>query len=256
MSYKKIDEALGEADLVPPIPHEIAIVEKAAEIALGASDHVSAERLRKEADRLWLERDQALAAQRESSDLRAKASRVSLRSTLLSTCGFPERAIYAAIDDFDRRNPASVALNALPPSRSSRSGKTVVVLSGGLGCGKTVAATRWVAEGDDTKPLFVRAAAFEAIGRYDRKWRERWTTASSMVLDDLGAEYGDAKENFLAILDELFDVVYSHPIPCVVTTNLLLKDFRLRYGERIYSRLRECAEWRNVSGPDLRGRKD
>lgn len=195
--------------------------------------------------------DRRIVEQREREQKKQLESRASLREPLLLTCGFPGKAIKLAVHGF-QPTAASLALaaNGGPPTRSGST--TIVVLSGGVGSGKTVAATRWVAENDDRSPLFVRAAAFEASSRYDKKWRERWTKASSLVLDDLGAEYGDAAQHFLTGLDELLDVAYSQPIPTIITTNMPAAAFAERYGNRIASRLRECARWRNVQGPDLR----
>ena len=82
---------------------------------------------------------------------------------------------------------------------------TILVLSGGVGCGKTVAAVRWLGEYGGVKPFFMRAHEFEAAGRYDRELRERWLGATGLVLDDLGAEYADGKGNLLSDLDSLFD---------------------------------------------------
>ena len=67
------------------------------------------------------------------------------------------------------------------------------------------------------------------------------------MLDDLGAEYVDAKGSFLVDLDELIDTYYGDERPLVITTNLTKDDFKARYGARIERRVRECGKWLSFS---------
>lgn len=129
--------------------------------------------------------------------------------------------------------------------------KSIAVLSGSIGTGKTVAAAVWMFQ-EIRKLQFVRASAFAAMSRYAADSRRLLFTAEGLVLDDLGAEYQDAKGSFLVDLDELIDTYYGNQRPLIITTNLRAADFKARYGGRIEDRLRESAVWLSVAGPSLR----
>lgn len=131
----------------------------------------------------------------------------------------------------------------------------ILLLAGVAGCGKTVASARWALVdrlGHET--LFVRASSFARSSRFDKDTRERWLDANALVLDDLGAEFADAKGSLQVDLDELFDTFYGNRRPLIVTTNLTAAQFKARYGERIADRLRECGTWFGVAGASLRGK--
>lgn len=180
-----------------------------------------------------------------------RATQVSLRRSLLKSSGFPGRGVDVACGgSFDCGSEAwhAVECHGDDPTEDA----SIVVLAGAVGVGKTVAACRWAASRSDSRPLFLRLTQFEAWSRYDKEARNRWESATSLVLDDLGTEWADIGENFLRDLDELIDHAYSRPIPTVLTTNLTAKQVRARYGERIYSRLSEAASWNNIRGGDRR----
>jgi DNA replication protein DnaC len=162
---------------------------------------------------------------------------------------FPARALEVAQKAADVAAPAIVQLAAW--SRDHENG--IAVVSGVAGCGKTVAAA-WLAMqlGNRMRPRFLRASEFARLSRYDAEARARWADPSWLVLDDLGAEYKDAKGSFLADLDELVDVFYAGKRTLVVTTNCTAGDFATRYGERIVDRLRECGTWIAIAGGSMR----
>ena len=196
----------------------------------------------------WDEHDRRVRDQLAKERAEKKKSHVSLRLGLLKSRGFPGRAVDVACGErFDTGSTAWQAAEA-----HGLDDATMLVLAGPVGVGKTVACCRWAASRSDSKPLFVRLSQFEAWSRYDKEARNRWETASSLVLDDLGTEWADIGENFLRDLDELIDHAYSRPIPTVITTNLTSDKVRDRYGERIYSRISEAAEWHNIKGGDRR----
>ncbi len=158
---------------------------------------------------------------------------------------WPTRAIDAAFKA-DLSKPAMVALDGW-----DHDNRNVVVLSGSVGSGKTVAAARWCMERTQ-RIRFVRATTFAASSRYDRETRELYYNAAGLCLDDVGTEYADNKGSFLVDLDELIDTFYSDQRPLVITTNLKAQDFRKRYGMRVWDRLHQCANWRPVTGNSLR----
>lgn len=167
------------------------------------------------------------------------------RWTALIDAGFPRRAVDAA-RAADTRRAAIVRLSQWDPSD-----RCVMLAAGAAGCGKTVAATWW-ASTREKAPLFVRASTFAASSRYDSDKREPWLKASGLVLDDLGAEYLDAKGSFLADLDELVDTFYGDKRPLVITTNCTREVLEKRYGERVYDRLRECGVFWSTDEESMR----
>lgn len=199
-------------------------------------------------DAEWAARDAQVLAERakEGAD-RDAADRVA-RVVALEDEGWPARALEEA----QRATPrTAVAFLRTWDMRATN----VVVLSGPAGTGKTVAAAVWAIERISSVPVFLRASAFANTSRFDESERRSWLRAGALVLDDLGAEYVDAKGNFLSSLDELIDTYYSSKRPLIITTNLLQPQFKERYGARIEDRIRECASWRNVVGESLRKRK-
>lgn len=119
----------------------------------------------------------------------------------------------------------------------------VLVLSGGTGTGKTVAAA-WA--------LCSRVASFQVLratrlGAAFERWqsdREDGTDplrlgVSTMLVDDLGTESTDDRRTVLA-LDEVFDARQSR-VRTVVTTNLTREQMRARYSDRVISRLAQNA---------------
>jgi DNA replication protein DnaC len=200
----------------------------------------------------WARRDAEVASQRAAMEASDQRQRFRRRREDLAEAGFPLRALeYALAADED--NPVLARIRAWDPKQEN-----VLLLSGSKGVGKTVAATWWALRHEQA-PAFARAAMFVASSRYDRDdpaGRSRWLRASALVLDDLGAEFVDAKGSALVDLDELIDVFYGDRKPLLITTNCTSKEFIARYGERIVDRIRECGAFFEWSGPSLRGRAE
>jgi DNA replication protein DnaC len=201
-------------------------------------------------DEIWSWTDEQWAAhEARLSEERARRDQVEEveRWKRLSAKGFPQRAINAARGADEKRATIARLASWDPSERSA------LVIAGPAGCGKTVAATWWAAR-QDHAPAFVRATTFAASSRYDRDTRATWFEASALVLDDLGAEYLDAKGSFLVDLDELVDVFYGDRKPLLITTNCSAIDFGRRYGERVVDRIRECAAFWSTDDKSMRSR--
>jgi DNA replication protein DnaC len=211
-------------------------------------------KLEAEAPEQRAERDRRDAELLAERDQRARRSYATLH---MHPGGFPAPLVEAAfeLDAGDARDtPAMVRARAFRDV-DVPAGRTLLVLSGGVGCGKTTAAAWVVATQRFHQPRFMRAATFARTSRYDAAASSAWSRAGALVLDDLGAEYVDAKGSFLVDFDELLDTYYADRRPLIITTNLGTEDFRDRYGGRdgrIASRIREAGAWVNCSGPDLR----
>lgn len=192
-------------------------------------------------DEEWAARDAEVARLSAARD--AESSRTRLDALL--ELGFPQLAV-----DVVRAGVAQEP--AIERLRTRLASSEILVISGPKGTGKTVAATWWASQRRG-RIRFVRASSFAASSRYERAERED-LLAHPLVLDDLGAEFVDAKGSFLADLDELVDVFYSSRRALVVTTNCTGAEFSARYGERIADRLRECGRWIALTGESLRKR--
>lgn len=136
-----------------------------------------------------------------------------------------------------------------------------LVLSGAKGCGKSVAAAWWIAQSaKDVTPTrklsrkWWSGIRLARVDGYDGTL-DRLAACRSLVIDDLGVEYADAKGAFQARLDFLLDERYGNRRRTVITTNLNAKEFAQRYGERIADRLREEAVWFESKAQSLRGTK-
>ncbi len=138
--------------------------------------------------------------------------------------------------------------------------KTILVLSGANGCGKTTAAAWWIAQRgpvfDDMEtrdPLFVSAPHLCRYSRYNVAEMHVLEMARRLVIDDLGTEYMDDKGHFCSFLDGLINVRYANELPTLITTNLPAAEFRERLGERIADRIREVGRCVESAEPSLRG---
>lgn len=182
-------------------------------------------------------------------DAEAKRYARKLREETLSRvreCGVRRRAFEAAT------SPALEETDALRHVREL-TGPGIWLLAGGVGCGKTVAATWWLIErARNVFPLFITAEKLEAAGRYDDVVRAQWENATAIVLDDLGVEYADQKGHFGVVFEALIDHVCGEMRQMIITTNLQGGEFVARYGERIASRIREAGGFLGCAGHDRR----
>lgn len=194
----------------------------------------------------WDAQDKRVAEERERERLSAERDRMFARIGAMQASGFPERALEVA-----RVADESAAFVAGLQERLTANVQ-VAVLAGAVGAGKTVAATWWALRRSELSPAFVRATTFAASSRYQGE-RQAWLNAGLLVLDDLGAEYGDAKGSLLTDLDELVDVFYgSRRRRLIITTNLTPGTFKSKYGERITSRLKDAGAWVGLTATSLR----
>lgn len=178
-------------------------------------------------------------------DAKANASRERLNA--LRDYGWPARALRYA-----QAPRATHAIDSIESWQRARS-KTIVVLAGNKGIGKTVAAA-WHAlfHPSNVVMRFVRAATILRMSRFGPEWDAR-LKAPALCIDDLGAEYIDEKGSFVSDIDELVDTFYADERRLIITTNLDGKTFRERYRDRVTDRLRECGMWIEATGPSLRG---
>lgn len=120
-----------------------------------------------------------------------------------------------------------------------------LVLTGGPGCGKTVAAT-WAAHQLFTRgfrPLFMSCPRLSESNLYDvagEVGRFRARNAPVLVLDDLGEGKREQKsEPWNAWLDEVLTERHAKNRRTVITTNRTADELSKWLGARLWDRLRE-----------------
>lgn len=212
------------------------------------------------------EREREIAAERAAQERRASAERADRDRRRLASWGAPARAVEYALRLGDlKRTDALAAVRDWPARRS------ILILGGNVGRGKTTAAVWWLWNGAGAPgwvrsgpPRFVTADELRRASAFgDDSPLAEYESASRLVIDDLGVEYADSKGAWSSRLDALIDARYRSLRPTVITTNMLLEEFRgdrvdpenRRHSERILSRLREAGDWIEVGGEDLRSRR-
>ena len=132
--------------------------------------------------------------------------------------------------------------------------KPVLILSGGTGTGKSVAAVEMLARHGGS---FVHA---RDLARRHDPWKEDRADGVTkidvesrglLVLDDLGTERLE-DPRFLAALEDLLDARQSVTRRTLITTNLSPAQFRERYKERFADRLNGIAKAVTLTGGSMR----
>lgn len=178
---------------------------------------------------------EAQAAERRMRELEARAAEEARSWSRLQALELGERTIEGL-----RLGGATPALEAVRRWLDARPRPWALVLLGGAGVGKTVAAAlaaqRALAAGRSVQWVRVAAASRESTFGDEAAARERrWRTAGLLVLDDLGAEF--ASEAWTAVLDSVLDARWSNNAPTVLTSNVAVPDLRARLGVRVADRL-------------------
>lgn len=157
----------------------------------------------------------------------------------LEAAGVPLEALVAA--GKPRKTAAIEAVDAWIYGLTT-GGRPFLVLLGGVGTGKTVAAAYALrllvaADGRGRSGLFLRAVEACRVGMFgdDAARVSTWRSAGVLVVDDLGFEVRSS--TWAANFDDLLDARTSSKAPTVITSNLTVEGFRERYGERVADRL-------------------
>lgn len=212
----------------------------------------------------WAERDAEVQAALAQDAAARERERMAQRAGELRENGFPEMFIDSALGALADTEPMRLAQMFVHLPRK------LLVLAGGVGAGKTTAAT-WVAlKGQDPRPAFMRISELERRGRYDKRLDEWLKDKTSLVIDDVGAEFLDGKGAFRSLMDEVVDIFYSNRRRLVMTTNLRprrkpaeertkpedhVEQFVERYGDRVWSRMNQIGMWADCGVRDLRKEK-
>lgn len=212
-----------------------------------------------------LERVKADEERRRAEDHAAfDRSRTSATGKMLEAIGMPPRSLAVVMAG---KLEVTEAMGAADDARD------LLVLSGGPGCGKTVAATAWIvgfmrdpanwqAESHEARsarfrsraPVWVTAAKLARWERYDEDKMSELLRTPRLVVDDLGGEYMDKGGFYASLLDEIVNERQAASRPTIFTTNLDAEAFKARYGERIVDRIREGGRFVACGNKSLRTR--
>jgi hypothetical protein len=146
--------------------------------------------------------------------------------------------------------------------------ETLLVLTGGEGPGKTVAAcvgldeytsrVRPASRGRPERPyrgLLVKALDLVRPGTFDAEFWDGLAEWDLLVIDDIGTEPLDEKGWALANIHGLLDKRYDADLKTILTANLTWERFAARYcqdGGRLQGRLREVGAFIELDGESLR----
>jgi len=220
----------------------------------------------REHDRRMID-DPAYAAEVEEREgrLRADEERRSRTEATESTRRRRESLLGRGVPAKDIDAVLSGALRATGPLASARdwlaSERTILVLSGTRGVGKTTAAAWLAAEVDGSR--FIDAAHLMRVDVYSNEEMNPLEQCPLLVMDELGGEYMDTKGKLLSLVDGLVNTRYAAKLRTVITTNMPAEDheepkdvkkpgFKTRYGERVADRIREVGRFVELSGASLR----
>jgi DNA replication protein DnaC len=148
------------------------------------------------------------------------------------------------------------ALTAVQRWRAAgRNARPCLVLAGGVGSGKSVAAAWLIAEAGGVW-LTAASAVRVFAGMYGEALEEQREALGchTLVLEDVGAERDDDRMG--ALLVELLEARKGGSTRTLITTNLRQTQFLARYADpRLVSRVTgESVQWVNAPGEDLRRR--
>lgn len=186
------------------------------------------------------------------------------KDKLVRCLGIPVRILNIVSDDRVRVAETPAVLGV-----SQHDDKTIIVLTGAPGCGKSVSAALWLAsyvfrtdrwqqtkDGwrfAQTLPVWTRASELARIDHYDADVVNPLLLSSRLVIDDCGEEYLDKFGFYTSLLDEIVSTRHEQLRPTLMTTRLSSGCFFERYGERMISRLRADGVMFGCGDIDQRG---
>ena len=140
------------------------------------------------------------------------------------------------------------------------SDRTLLVISGGVGTGKTIAGcvaleVAFQSDGKGPTGTFLKAIDLVRAGSFNTDFWSQVAKVPVLVVDDLGTEPLDDKGWIIANIHALLDSRYDHCLKTIFTTNLPADKFKARYGcdgGRLIDRLREVGTFISLAGSSMR----
>ena len=217
----------------------------AAEIVEHVRAIAAAQQARLEADPEYRQR---LKLEQAAADELERSRSVERRRNRLAMAGIPERVIRLLLAGAADTKPLAEARAFVDESDR----RTILVIAGGAGCGKTVAVC---AAGEGHGMTFVKAHDLARAGAFADEFWKRLRDARLLAIDDLGTEPLDEKGWAISAILDLLDRRYDACAKTLLTTNLPWEKFRARYGAdggRTLDRLREVGAFVQFDGASMR----
>lgn len=186
----------------------------------------------------------------ELQDTKTRESMAAAERQRIEFSGIPAREL-----EFLNRHDTTPALTVC--REFTASDKTVLILGGARGVGKTIAAcvSAWEQPGSIR---FAKALELVQHGAFDLPFWDSLRSVDSLILDDLGTEPLDTAGWGLACILGLIDYRYDQRRRTWITLNLPIDRFFARYGTdggRLRDKLRECGRYVELKGTSLRARE-
>lgn len=135
--------------------------------------------------------------------------------------------------------------------------RTFLLLTGSPGTGKSVAACIAVRRAVEHRrgALFARAVEVSRLSLFDHDGKvtvARMRRVSMLVIDDLGVE--GLNDGWRSTFEDVLDARYQERLDTVMTSNLDVAAFKLRYGARVIDRIRHDGAIVSCGSESLRKR--
>ena len=188
---------------------------------------------------------------RRQREIEAERAREQFRQNMpfrLERIGVPSKVIDALRIGLE--TPAMAHVEAWRDS-----GRPFLLLLGGVGTGKTVAACSSLVEAPMHSSAFVHVLDVARLSDFNQEHAHelsRISEARLLVMDDRGTEL--ASDFWVARLDGIINHRYANKLRTVITSNLDPARFKKQYGERIADRIREVGLIRSCGNESMRGR--
>lgn len=151
------------------------------------------------------------------------------------------------------------ALTIMREWMASDDAQPILVLSGGTGRGKGVAASWAFATGPERCAWVTKSELLRVSTAYFGAGADRWEKllgCQLLVLDDIGTEKEHESERMESALVDIFEERKRHvrATRTIITTNMSERAWCARYRDpRLHSRMRMSVTYQVCGGPDLRG---
>lgn len=196
-------------------------------------------------------------ADRERIEREEHEKRERARIRGMATTGVPKKDRDRYCDGkFDVNTEAMRWVRKFADQLDSAEPKTMLVLSGAPGAGKTAAASWLLMERGDARSVFVDISKLTRWERFKESAMDKLESATVLCIDDMGSEFMDEKGALRSLLDGIINARYNERLPTVLTTNMRSGPFAERYGARIADRLREAGRFIELESPSMRGRDE
>ena len=192
----------------------------------------------------------------------------------LRAAGVPERFTGVIAD-----RKVDLTRGAIPRAQAWRQGpKRLLVLGGGVGLGKTLAACWLISTGprhpyphpggydephwpSELQPRFIRAARLARLDTYRSGELGLVERCSLLVIDEVGGGDVGLVDSWAGRPDSIVSGRYDAGLDTVLTTNLLREaakdkppEFRELFGDRLFDRVAGTGgTWEEFAGASMRG---